>query len=77
MASGGCLPGGIHVAAVRIPAEQLLIPDTVYPLVLHVSWHCDPDASADVQFPTVPFRGAIDALQTAKSKFSQDSCWHR
>ena len=65
---GGLLPGGMHVAAVRIPSKHLLAPETLYP-GLHVGWHCEPDASMDVQLPTAPFTGAVDALQAAKSKF--------
>ena len=62
----------MHVAAVRIPVEQPLVPDTVYP-TLHVGWHVDPDASVDVQFPTPPFVGAVDALQPATGEFGRDS----
>mmetsp|Transcript_7092 Transcript_7092/g.31080 ORF Transcript_7092/g.31080 Transcript_7092/m.31080 type:complete len:124 (-) Transcript_7092:101-472(-) len=49
-----------HVAAVRVPALQDDVPDTVYP-ELHVGWHVDPLASELVQSPTPPFIGAVDA----------------
>ena len=49
-----------HVAAVNVPKEQELVPDTVYP-ELHVGWHVDPLARELVQSPTPPFVGAADA----------------
>ena len=52
----------VHVAAVRVPAVQELVPDTVYP-ELHVGWHVDPLAREPVQSPTAPFVGAVDASQ--------------
>merc|ERR1712100_432584 len=61
---------GSQVAALRFPAEQLLTPDTVYP-VLHSGWQCDPDASWAVQLPTAPFRGAADASQTAVNIYNR------
>ena len=51
-----------HVAAVRVPALQDDVPDTVYP-ELHVGWHVDPLARELVQLPTAPFVGAVDASQ--------------
>ena len=50
-----------HVAAVRFPAVQELVPDTVYP-ELHVGWHVEPLARELVQSPAAPFAGAADAL---------------
>jgi hypothetical protein len=52
---------GLHVAAVKFPAKQLVGPDTVYP-VLHVGWHVDPDSRLLVQVPLFPFAGAAAAL---------------
>ena len=49
-----------HVAAVNVPKEHELVPDTVYP-ELHVGWHVDPLAIELVQSPTPPFVGAVDA----------------
>ena len=49
-----------HVAAVNVPKEHELDPDTVYP-ELHVGWHVDPLAREFVQSPTAPFEGAVDA----------------
>ena len=49
-----------HVAAVNVPKEHELVPDTVYP-ELHVGWHVDPLARELVQSPTPPFVGAADA----------------
>ena len=49
-----------HVAAVNVPKEHELVPDTVYP-ELHVGWHVDPLAKELVQSPTLPFVGAADA----------------
>ena len=51
-----------HVAAVRVPAVQELVPETVYP-ESHVGWHVDPLARELVQLPTAPFVGAVDASQ--------------
>ena len=51
-----------HVAAVNVPKEHELVPDTIYP-ELHVGWHVDPLASELVQSPTAPFMGAVDASQ--------------
>ena len=51
-----------HVAAVRVPAVQELVPETVCP-ELHVGWHVDPLARELVQLPTAPFVGAVDASQ--------------
>ena len=51
-----------HVAAVNVPREHELFPDTVYP-ELHVGWHVDPLARELVQLPTAPFVGAVDASQ--------------
>ena len=51
-----------HVAAVRVPAVQELVPETVYP-ELHVGWHVDPLAREPVQSPTAPFVGLVDASQ--------------
>ena len=42
-----------HVAAVNVPKEHELGPDTVYP-ELHVGWHVDPLARELVQSPTPP-----------------------
>ena len=52
----------VHVAAVRVPAVQELVPETVCP-ELHVGWHVDPLARELVQLPTAPFVGAVDASQ--------------
>ena len=52
----------MHVAAVRVPALQDDVPDTVYP-ELHVGWHVDPLARELVQSPAPPFVGAADASQ--------------
>ena len=52
----------VHVAAVRVPAVQELVPETVYP-ESHVGWHVDPLARELVQLPTAPFVGAVDASQ--------------
>ena len=49
-----------HVAAVNVPKEHELVPDTVYP-ELHVGWQVDPLASELVQSPAPPFVGAADA----------------
>ena len=49
-----------HVAAVNVPREHELEPDTVYP-ELHVGWHVDPLARELVQSPAPPFVGATDA----------------
>ena len=49
-----------HVAAVNVPKEQELVPDTVYP-ELHVGWHVEPLARELVQSPGPPFVGAADA----------------
>ena len=49
-----------HVAAVNVPKEHELVPDTVYP-ELHVGWHVEPLASELVQSPAPPFAGAVDA----------------
>ena len=51
-----------HVAAVSVPEEHELVPDTVYP-ELHVGWQVDPLAREPVQSPTAPFVGAVDASQ--------------
>jgi hypothetical protein len=51
---------GSHVAAVSFPAEQLVGPVTLYPL-LQKKMHFDPDARLFVQVPTVPFAGGVDA----------------
>ena len=51
-----------HVAAVNVPKEHELVPDTVYP-ELHVGWHVDPLTRALVQSPTAPLVGAVDASQ--------------
>jgi len=51
-----------HVTAVRVPALQDDVPDTVYP-ELHVGWHVDPLARVFVQSPAPPFVGAADASQ--------------
>ena len=50
----------VHVAAVNVPKEQELVPDTVYP-ELHVGWHVDPLARELVQSPAPPFVGAAEA----------------
>ena len=62
-----------HVAAIKLPTLQLDAPDTLYPL-LHVGWHVEPDAKEEVQSPTAPLLGAVDAshgfgLQLAAVKF--------
>ena len=49
-----------HVAAVNVPKEHELVPDTVYP-ELHVGWHVEPLASELVQSPTPPFAGGEEA----------------
>ena len=49
-----------HVAAVNVPKEHELVPDTIHP-ELHVGWHVDPLASELVQSPIAPFVGAADA----------------
>ena len=54
---GGELGESVHVAAVRVPAVQELIPETVYP-ELHVGWQVDPLGRVSVQLPTPPFVGA-------------------
>ena len=50
----------VHVAAVRVPTVQELVPETVYP-ELHVGWHVDPLARELVQSPAPPFVGTVDA----------------
>ena len=57
---GGGVGESVHVAAVRVPAVQELVPETVYP-VLHVGWHVEPLARELVQLPTPPFVGAVEA----------------
>ena len=57
---GGGVGESVHVAAVRVPAVQELVPETVYP-ESHVGWHVDPLARELVQLPTAPFVGAVDA----------------
>ena len=62
---GGGVGGGgggfaAHVAAVNVPKEHELVPDTVYP-ESHVGWHVDPLARELVQSPAPPFVGAADA----------------
>jgi hypothetical protein len=47
-----------HVAAVRVPALQDDVPDTVYP-ELHVGWHVEPLAREPVQSPAAPLVGAV------------------
>jgi hypothetical protein len=37
----------------------------------HVGWHVDPDASLEVQLPTVPFAGATEASQPPASDFTK------
>ena len=59
---GGGVGESVHVAAVRVPAVQELVPETVCP-ELHVGWHVDPLARELVQLPTAPFVGAVDASQ--------------
>ena len=49
-----------HVAAVNVPKEHELVPETVYP-ESHVGWHVDPLARELVQVPTPPFVGAVEA----------------
>ena len=55
------------MAAVSVPDEQLLVPDTVKP-ALQVGWQVEPDAKLLVQSPAPPFDGAADA--------SHDAAWH-
>ena len=50
----------VHVAAVNVPKEHELVPDTVYP-ELHVGWHVDPLVKELVQSPASPFAGAAEA----------------
>ena len=51
----------MHVAAASTPAaEQLVGPDTPYP-VLHVGWHCAPAERALVHEPRLPLVGAVTA----------------
>ena len=50
----------MHVAAVRVPAVQELVPETVYP-ELHVGWQVDPLARELVHVPTATLVGAVDA----------------
>ena len=50
----------MHVAAVRVPAVQELVPETVYP-ESHVGLHDEPLAKEPVQSPAVPFAGGDDA----------------
>ena len=50
-----------HVAAVNVPSEHELVPETVYP-ESHVGWQVDPLAREPVQSPTPPFVGVEDAL---------------
>ena len=59
---GGGVGESVHVAAVRVPAVQELVPETVYP-DLHAGWHVDPLARELVQLPTAPYLGAVDASQ--------------
>ena len=54
-------PLGSHVPTVILPNEQYDAPDASYPDA-HVGWQDAPCASDDVQFPTWPLRGAVDAL---------------
>ena len=49
-----------HVAALRVPNEHELVPETVYS-ASHVGWHVDQLARELVQSPTAPFVGAADA----------------
>jgi len=51
---------GRHWAAVRSPAKQLEGPDTVWPL-LHSGWHEEPLNRVEVQLPSRPLDGALDA----------------
>jgi hypothetical protein len=51
---------GLHVAAVKVPAKQLVGPDATYPLS-HSTKHVDPDSRFDVQLPLFPFVGLADA----------------
>ena len=51
-----------QVAAVNVPKEHELVPDTVYP-ESHVGWHVEPLARELVQSPAPPFVGAVDASQ--------------
>ena len=54
---------GSHVADdVKIPREHDVCPESLYPL-LHVGVHVEPLASVDVQSPTLPLSGGVDALQ--------------
>ena len=48
------------VLVVNVPAEHVLVPDTVYPL-LHVGVHELPLASVAVHVPASPFVGAAEA----------------
>ena len=55
---------GLHMAvlAVSVPAVQVLVPATVYPL-LHVGVHELPCSRVAVQLPATPFVGAAEASQ--------------
>ena len=57
----------MHVAAVRVPAVQELVPETVCP-ELHVGWHVDPLANELMQSPKPPFAGAVDTSQQSVHK---------
>jgi hypothetical protein len=58
---------GLHIAAVSVPEEHELGPDTVKP-VLHVGWHVEPSGTEAVQSPTPPPLGGADASQAAYAK---------
>ena len=49
-----------HAAAVNVPKEHELVPETVYP-ESHAGWHVDPLARELVQVPKPPFVGAVEA----------------
>jgi len=51
---------GLHFAAVKVPAVQLDVPETVYPLI-HVGWHVDPDSRRLLQSPAFPLLGLAEA----------------
>ena len=63
-------PLGTHVAAVKLPNTQCDALDNSYPDA-HVGRHDEPCASDDVQFPTWPLLGAVDALHPDSNNQSQ------
>ena len=52
------------MAANNDPAEQLELPEAVYPLS-HAGWHVAPEAKFAAHVPTPPWVGAADALHAS------------